>query len=370
MSAVNADLLFQPIKIGGKDLKHRIVYAPLTRSRAINNVPVPQAALYYSQRATDGGLMISEATAISPEAYGLGPHTPGIHTVAQVEAWKPVVKAVHNKGATFFLQLWHVGRGSHNDFQPGGAAPVAPSAIGITDKWEVYTTKGGPYKYPMPRALTEAEIPGIVEAYAQGARNAIAAGFDGVEIPAANGYLLAQFISSLTNQRTDKYGGTLENRARLLFEVVDAVTEAVGASRLGIRLSPFNKFLDCVEPEPYDTYGYIIKALNKYGLAYLHMVEPRVLGLLDVDVPEGETLQPFREAFDGPFIAAGGFKPDTAAEAVGTHAADLVAFGRWFLSNPDLVRRIKLGAPLTKYNRDTFYTQDPVVGYTDYPFLT
>lgn len=365
----SANVLFEPIKVGGAQLQHRIVYAPLTRCRAIDTVPVPQMGVYYGQRATQGGLMIAEATCISPAAHGY-PHTPGIYSDAQVEAWKPVVDAVHAKGATFYLQLWHVGRASHQDYQPGGVPPEAPSAIGIGEDWDLWTPKGGPFKYPVPRALSEEEIAGVVAAYVQGAKNAIAAGFDGVEVHAANGYLIAQFVSSLTNTRTDKYGGSLENRCRLLFEVMDAVTEAVGASRVGIRLSPFNKFLDCVEPDPLGTYGHIVKELNKYGLAYVHMVEPRVLGNMDVEPTEGQSLKPFREAFDGPFIAAGGYTREAAIEGVAAHDTDLVAFGRWFISNPDLVLRLKLGAHLTKYNRDAFYNQDMVTGYTDYPTLT
>ncbi|KAI8475127.1 MAG: putative 12-oxophytodienoic acid reductase [Monoraphidium minutum] len=366
---MSAEALFQPIKVGSAALKHRVVYAPLTRCRAIDTVPVPAMATYYGQRATQGGLMIAEATCISVAAHGY-PHTPGIYTPEQVAAWKPVVEAVHAKGATFFLQLWHVGRASHEDYQPGGAAPEGASPIKCSDEWECYTSKGGPFKHPVPRALTVEEIAGVVQAYATGAKNAIAAGFDGVEIHAANGYLLAQFVSSETNIRTDAYGGSLENRCRLLFEVVDAVTAAVGAGKVGIRLSPFNKFLDCVEPDPYGTYGYVVKGLNKYGLAYVHMVEPRVLGNADVEPAEGQSLTAFREAFDGPFISAGGFKRDTAVAAVAGHDADMVAFGRWFISNPDLVLRLKLGAPLTAYNRDAFYSQDMVTGYTDYPTLT
>lgn len=365
----SADALFQPLKVGGATLKHRIVYAPLTRCRAIDTVPTPPMAVYYAQRASQGGLMVAEATCISVAAHGY-PHTPGIYTEAQVEAWKPIVKAVHDKGATFYLQLWHVGRASHSDYQPDGGAPEAPSAISIGGDWDVYTQKGGPYKYPVPRAITEEDISGIVKAYAEGAKNAIAAGFDGVEIHAANGYLIAQFVSSLTNTRTDKYGGSLENRARLLLEVVDAVVAAVGHEKVGIRLSPFNKFLDCVEPDPFGTYGYIINEINHRRLAYVHMVEPRVLGNADVEPEEGQTIKPFREAFDGPFISAGGHTRDTGIDTVASHAADLVAYGRWFISNPDLPLRLKLGAPLAKYNRDAFYSQDMVTGYTDYPTLS
>lgn len=367
-TVLSADPLFQPLKFGDYELKHRIVYAPLTRCRAIGTVPVPEAALYYEQRATDGGLLISEATCISPAAHGY-PEVPGIYTDAQIAGWKPVVAAVKAKKSVFFLQLWHVGRASHSDYH-GGSLPEAPSAIGIGPSWDVYTPKGGPKKYEVPRALSGDEIAGIVAAYAKGAENAIEAGFDGVEIHAANGYLLAQFVSSLTNTRTDKYGGSLENRTRLLFEVVDAVVAAVGPGKVGIRLSPFNQFLDCVEPEPYVTYGHIVERLNSYGLAYVHMVEPRVLGYMDVDPKESESLAPFRKACKAPFMAAGGFKRDNAIETVASGAADFVAFGRWFLSNPDFVLRVKLGAPLNPYDRDTFYTQDPVVGYTDYPFLT
>ncbi|GBF95506.1 12-oxophytodienoic acid reductase [Raphidocelis subcapitata] len=365
----SASPLFQPFKVGEAELKHRVVYAPLTRCRAIDTVPVPEMALYYAQRASEGGLMIAEATCIMPQAHGY-PHTPGVYTRQQVDAWRPIVEAVHEKGATFFLQLWHVGRASHNNYQPDGSPPVAPSALAIGSDWEVYTQQGGPYKYPTPRALTKREIAATVQAYADAARNSIAAGFDGVEIHAANGYLLAQFVAATTNDRTDEYGGSLENRTRLLFEVVEAVVEAVGGHRVGIRLSPFNKFLDCIEPDPFGTYGAVVEGLNKYGLAYVHMVEPRVLGNADVTPEKGHTLKPFREAFDGPFISAGGHTRDTAIDTVASHEADLTAFGRWFISNPDLPLRLKLGAPLAQYNRDAFYSQDMVVGYTDYPSLT
>lgn len=365
----SADPLFEPIKVGSAQLKHRVVYAPLTRCRAIDTVPMPQMAIYYAQRATDGGLMIAEATCIMPSAHGM-PHTPGIYTSEQVDAWRPIVDAVHSKGATFYLQLWHMGRASHNDYQPGGEAPAAPSAIAIGSPWEVKTPKGGPFKYPVPRALREDEIQVIKRAYVRTARNAIEAGFDGVEIHAANGYLLAQFVSSLTNVREDQYGGALENRARLLLEVVEEVVAAVGESRVGIRLSPFNKSIDCVEPDPFTTYGYIVRELNKYRLAYVHMVEPRIMGSWDVDPREGQTLEPFREECDTVFISAGGHTRDSGIDAVASGAADMVAYGRWFISNPDLPLRLRLGAPLTKYDRQHFYSQDMVKYYTDYPALS
>lgn len=384
-----ADSLWEPVKIGSLELKHRVVLAPLTRCRAIDTIPATAAAaLYYSQRATEGGLLISEGTCISLQSHGYL-HVPGIYTEAQLEAWKPIVKAVHDKGAKIFMQLWHVGRASHTDYQPGGLGPQAPSAIPVGEAWDLHTPKGGPFKFSVPREVGRDEIRGIVGEYAAAAKNAMEAGCDGVEIHAANGYLLAQFIANTTNTRTDEYGGSVENRCRLLFEVVEAVVAAVGdAGRVGVRLSPFNTFLDCIESDPYGTYGHVVRGLNKYRLAYCHMVEPRTLSYLNMvplrklisilwhtdyksmNLKQKQTLEPFRKAFEGAFISAGGHDRTSAIKTVSGYSADLVAFGRWFISNPDLVLRLKVGAPLNPYNRDLFYTHDPVVGYTDYPALT
>lgn len=368
--------LFSPLKLGPYQLQHRVVMAPLTRCRAPGNVPSQVMATYYGQRASRGGLIISEATAICPEAHGY-PQVPGIYTDEQVEAWKPVVQAVKDKGGFFLMQLWHVGRASHPEYQPGGAAPVSASALAIGQPWEVYGPTGsGPHPYPVPRALREEELPGIVAAYAQGARNALAAGFDGVEIHAANGYLLDQFWKDSTNQRTDKYGGSDENKARLLFEVLEAVAGVVGAERVGLRLSAFNHFLDATDSieRAVAKNVWLMKELDRRmpGLTYVHHVEPRTAaGADDVDpatLTAQHSLEPFRQATSLPFLAAGGFKRASGIGAVAGGHADAVVFGRLFISNPDLPKRLALDAPLTPYDRSTFYSWGPE-GYLDYAAL-
>eukprot|EP00878_Enallax_costatus_P021679 GHUV01022969.1.p1 GENE.GHUV01022969.1~~GHUV01022969.1.p1 ORF type:complete len:352 (+),score=70.28 GHUV01022969.1:604-1659(+) len=346
--------------------------APLTRCRAPNNVPVPDMAVYYGQRASKGGLIISEATAICDQARGY-PQVPGIYTSEQVEAWKSVVQAVHDKGGLLVCQLWHVGRASHPDYQPGNAAPVSASPIAIGESFEVYTSKGGPFKYPVPRALETNEIADIVRQYADAAKNAIDAGFDGVEIHGANGYLLDQFWKDSSNRRTDEYGGSDENKARLLLEVMEAVAAAVGPERVGLRLSPYNTFLDACDTveRAVEKNTWLMKALDHRvpGLAYMHMVEPRLAGgNAEVEGPISHSLEPFRQATSLPFLAAGGFKREDGIKAVGSGHADAVVYGRWFISNPDLPKRLALGAPLTPYNRDTFYSFG-TEGYTDYPLM-
>eukprot|EP00879_Flechtneria_rotunda_P030841 GHRR01033533.1.p1 GENE.GHRR01033533.1~~GHRR01033533.1.p1 ORF type:complete len:354 (+),score=113.72 GHRR01033533.1:2089-3150(+) len=340
--------------------------------RAPNNIPSPQMAVYYGQRATPGGLIISEATAITPEGQGY-PQVPGIHTAEQVEAWKPVTQAVKDKGGIFLCQLWHVGRASHEDYQPGGAPPVSASAIPVSEAFEVYTPKGGPFKYPTPRALETSEIPAIVRLYAEAAKNAIAAGFDGIEIHGANGYLLDQFWKDSTNKRTDKYGGSDENKARLILEVAEATANAIDADHVGIRLSPYNTFLDASDTveRAIEKNVLLMKELDKRvpGLAYIHMVEPRLAGgNAEVQGPIDHSLDPFRKATSRPLLAAGGFKRAQAVEAIEKGHADAIVFGRYFISNPDLPKRLALDAPLTKYNRDTFYSFG-TEGYIDYSFL-
>uniref|UniRef100_A0A1D1ZSV2 NADH:flavin oxidoreductase/NADH oxidase N-terminal domain-containing protein n=2 Tax=Auxenochlorella protothecoides TaxID=3075 RepID=A0A1D1ZSV2_AUXPR len=359
--------LFTPYKRGVLDLSHRLVYAPLTRCRAPDNIPLDIHVEYYTQRATKGGLLISEGTIISDRASGY-PSVPGIWTQEQVEGWKPVTAAVHQLGSTFFCQLWHVGRASAPCYQPDGGLPLAPSVLPIPPEWEYFDTKlGKPQKYPLPRELAAEELPGIVEQYRVAARNAIAAGFDGVEIHAANGYLIHEFLSESSNHRTDAYGGPIENRARLALEIVRAVVEEVGAERTGIRFSPFNEFLGMHDAHPFALYTYLLEELAAWDLAYVHMVTPIVKG--NVDHPEGEgSLEPFRAVWKGTFLVAGGFKRDSAVAAVREHHADLVTVGRHFLANPDLPRRWALDAPLNKYDRSTFYTPG-VKGYLDYPFL-
>ncbi|WVZ81985.1 hypothetical protein U9M48_029303 [Paspalum notatum var. saurae] len=354
--------LLTPFKMGQLELSHRVVLAPLTRCRSYGNVPQPHAAVYYSQRATRGGLLISEATDVSPTAQGY-PETPGIWTREQVEAWKPIVDAVHRKGAFFFCQIWHVGRVSINEFQPDGQAPISS-----TDK-QVSPDPDHVMAYSKPRRLRTEEIPGIVDDFRRAARNAVEAGFDGVEIHGAHGYLLEQFMKDGTNDRDDEYGGSLENRCRFAVEVVDAVVSEVGAHRVGVRLSPFVDFVDCVDSNPVALGDYMVRQLNTHeGLAYCHMVEPRMANIQGrMQIPH--RLLPFRKAFKGTFIAAGGYDREEGNKVVADGYTDLVAYGRLFLANPDLPRRFELGASLNKYDRSTFITLDPVVGYTDYPFL-
>lgn len=354
--------LLTPYKMGQFELSHRVVLAPLTRCRSYGNVPQPHAAVYYSQRATRGGLLIAEATGVSATAQGF-PESPGIWTQEQVEAWKPIVDAVHRKGAIFVCQIWHVGRVSTNELQPNGDAPISSTDKQISPNAESGTA------YSKPRRLRTDEVPGIVDDFRRAARNAVEAGFDAVEIHGAHGYLLEQFMKDSCNDRTDQYGGSLENRCRLAVEVVDAVVREVGARRVGIRLSPFVDFVDCVDSDPVALGHYMVQQLNRHsGLLYCHMVEPR---MATVDgrrqIPHG--LLPFRKAFHGTFIAAGGYDREEGNKVVAEGYADLVAYGKLFLANPDLPRRFELDVALNKYDRSTFYTQDPIVGYTDYPFF-
>ncbi|CCE09092.1 putative NADH-dependent Flavin Oxidoreductase [Bradyrhizobium sp. STM 3843] len=362
--------LFSPLKIGPYELKHRVVMAPLTRMRAEPGTLAPRAlnAEYYAQRATAGGLIIAEASPVLPTGFG-NPNVPGIYSEAQIAGWRRVVDAVHAKGGIIFLQLWHVGRVSHSSFQPGGALPVAPSAIAIGDDFKAMTADGKAVAYEIPRALATDEIPGIVAAYKQAARNAKAAGFDGVEIHGANGYLIEQFLQSRSNQRTDAYGGSIVNRARFLIEVTQAAIDVYGADRVGVRLSPYGIANGSGEPDPMPLYTHVVEALNPLGLAYLHLLEPRSSGAGRADVNwqnVPSAMELFRPIWNGVLIAAGGFVGDTANAAIAEGHADAVAFGRYFISNPDLPRRLAHGFPLTPYHRPTFYGGE-AKGYTDYP---
>ncbi|QJE73986.1 alkene reductase [Aerophototrophica crusticola] len=357
--------LFSPVRLGDIDLANRVVMAPMTRSRAAaGQVPNPLSVDYYRQRAS-AGLIITEGAQVSQQGQGY-PDTPGIFNEAQVEGWKAVVDAVHAAGGRIALQLWHVGRISHPVFQPGGALPVAPSAIAA--KGSVYTHEGMK-EYPTPRALETGEIAGIVAQYAHGAAQAKAAGFDGVEIHGANGYLIDQFLRDGTNKRTDQYGGSVENRARFLLEVTAAVVDVFGASRVGVRLSPTNPFNDITDSDPAATFGHAAEQLNRFGLAFLHVIEPVVPGH-PMAGPAGApgVAGLLRRAFTGPYILNGGYDRDSAVQAVESGAADAVAFGIPFISNPDLVRRLQLRAPLAPADRATFYGGD-AKGYTDYPAL-
>lgn len=360
--------LFSPLQLGAVTLQHRVVLAPLTRMRAPGNVPGPMNAEYYAQRTTPGGLLIAEATPVSWQGHG-HPNVPGIHTAEQVAGWKAVTEAVHSKGGAIYLQLWHTGRVSHSSHQRDGGPPVGPSAVkadGMTIDRDFR-----PVPYETPRALDITEIPGVIASFRQAAANAIAAGFDGVEIHGANGYLLEQFLYRRSNQRTDSYGGSIENRSRLYLEIADAVVAEVGAARTGIRLSPWGIANDSFEDEPVPLFTYLIGELAKRDLVYLHLIEPRASGTGKADIFRAE--QPsaaatFRSIWPNVMIDAGGFTRETAPEAVENGRADLVAFGRYFISNPDLVNRIRRGAEFTPYHRPTFYGGG-AAGYTDYPTL-
>ncbi|XP_062163540.1 putative 12-oxophytodienoate reductase 11 [Alnus glutinosa] len=357
--------LITPHRMGNFNLSHRIVLAPLTRTRSYNFVAQPHAVLFYAQRTTKGGFLITEASGISDTAQG-SLNTPGIWTREQVEAWKPIVNAVHEKGGIFFCQLWHAGRVSDYCYQPDGQPPISSTEKPITAEFHIDGTSAA--NYPPPRRLKTDEISQVVNDFRIAAKNAMEAGFDGVEIHGANGYLLDQFLKDQVNDRTDEYGGNLENRCRFPLEVIKAIADEIGANRVGIRLSPFADYNDCGDSNPEALGLFMAESLNKYGILYCHMIEPRMI----TQFVEGETkhsLLPMRKAFKGSFIVAGGYNRDGGNEAIAFGNADLVAFGRWFLANPDLPRRFEINAELNKYDRSTFYTPDPVIGYTDYPFL-
>jgi N-ethylmaleimide reductase len=362
-TALKTDL-FDSVQLGSYQLRNRIVMAPLTRSRADDNgVPGELHATYYAQRAS-AGLIIAEATNISPQGKGYI-RTPGIWSKDQIDGWKLTTYAVHALGGRIFLQLWHVGRVSHPDLQPGGVLPVAPSAIAAKGV-EAYTYDG--FKpLPMPRALETDEIPGLVEDYAHAARCALEAGFDGVEIHAANGYLLQQFLSDKTNHRTDRYGGSIENRIRLAVDVADAVTKVWPANKVGIRLAPVTKSFDIGDSDPEPLYLSLIARLNELGLAYIHVVEGDTRN--DRNPAGGFDLQSLRRAFKGSYIANNMYDLDLAIAARAGNLADLIAFGRPFISNPDLVERLRSGAPLAEPDSQTFYAGD-AKGYIDYPALS
>jgi N-ethylmaleimide reductase len=346
--------------------------APLTRMRAgqPGNVPSELNAQYYAQRATAGGLVITEATQISPRGQGY-PATPGIHSQQQVAGWRLVTEAVHQKRGLIFLQLWHVGRVSHPSHQPDGGLPLAPSAV--KPAGNAFTASWGRAPFETPREIRLDEIPVLVDEYRVGARNALAAGFDGVELHAANGYLLDQFLRDGTNKRQDRYGGSFENRARFLLEVLDAVGEVFGQDRVGIRLSPLGTFNDMRDSDPVGIFSHVLRTLARNRVAYVHLLEARA----DEHVPDdGISLAPgaaptaalFRPFYPGVLIGAGGFTRESAAEAIAVRTVDAVAFGKLFISNPDLPLRLKLDRALTSYDHATFYGGD-AKGYTDYPFL-
>ena len=356
-------MLHDPVKVGPYTLPNRIVMAPMTRSRAgaKDHVPSPLAVKYYTQRA-GAGLIVTEATQVSPKGIGYV-NTPGIHTPEQVAGWKKVTEAVHQAGGRIFLQLWHVGRISNRTLQEDGGLPVAPSAIAPAGESMTADYKMVPYE--APRALETDEIPGIVEEYRRGAKNALEAGFDGVELHGANGYLIDQFLRDGSNQRTDRYGGSVENRARFMLEVTQAAVDVWGGPRVGIRLSPNAAFNGMSDSNPRATFAHAATALDRFNLAYLHVTRFTA----GDDVPGGP-IGPdfFRPLFRNPIISAAGYDKAQAEAVLKSGAADLVAFGTAFISNPDLVERLKHNAPLAAADRSTFYGGD-AKGYTDYPTL-
>ena len=355
-----ASHLLSPFRLGDLELPSRVVMAPMTRCRAEGHVPNELMARYYVQRAS-AGLIVSEATQVSPLSIGY-PQTPGIHSAEQVEGWKQVTRAVRAAGGRIFLQLWHVGRIAHPAWI-GGEQPVAPSAIAAAGQtW----TPEGMQPHATPRALETDEIPGIVEQYRVGAAHAKDAGFDGVEIHAANGYLIDQFLRDRTNRRGDHYGGSIEKRARFLLEVTEAVVGEWGARQVGLRLSPSGTFNDMGDSDPEATFGWIARALNAHPLAYLHVVEAG-----EADLRHGGQAVPtslLRKAFEGVLVVNGAYTGERAEQVLASGGADLVAFGTAFLANPDLPARLAAGAALNTPDPDTFYAGGEK-GYVDYPAL-
>lgn len=371
--ATPAERLLQPVRVGRYTLPHRIAMAPLTRSRARQpgNVPSPLNACYYGQRAS-AALIVTEATQVSQQGQGYA-WTPGIHTREQVDGWRLVSEAVHKAGGLIFMQLWHVGRISHPALQPDGVLPVAPSAIRPRGDAFIENDNGEGQLVPFvtPRALQIEELPYLVQQYLRGARNAMDAGMDGIEIHAANGYLLDQFLNSTSNRRSDRYGGSPENRARLLLEVVDAAVGIWGADRVGVRLSPFGTFNDMGDDDPEATFGHVAERLDARQLAYLHIVNPATAAMEKGQPPDARGLamvELIRKRFRGPLMVAGGFDHESAEHWLEEGRADIIAFGRKFLANPDLPDRFRLSAPLHPDDPTTYYGGGPQ-GYTDYPTL-
>ena len=353
--------LFSPITLGAITLKNRMVMAPLTRNRAgEGGVPHDLNVAYYAQRAT-AGLIVTEATPISDMAHGY-PALPGIYTDAQVAGWKKVVDAVHAKGCKIILQIWHVGRISHPSLLPSDALPVAPSAIKPAGQAFTYA---GLQDYVTPRALDASELPGIIQDYVHATNCALKAGFDGVEIHAANGYLLDQFLRDGSNKRDDNYGGSFENRARLLMEVTQAVVNVIGADKVGVRLSPVNPFNDMADSNPQALFNYVADALNQFNLAYLHVVEG---GIGDAGESVSFDFVALRKHFKNAYMANLGYDKARGNTAIASGQADVIAYGVPFIANPDLVERYRTDAPLNEADANLFYGGTDK-GYTDYPFL-
>lgn len=356
-------LLLSPFKVGPYELPNRVVMAPMTRNRAGNEgVPTELNALYYTQRAS-AGLIISEASPISPQGVGY-PGTPGIYTQAQVEGWRRVTAAVHEQGGHIFMQLWHVGRISHPSLQPDQARPIAPSAI--CPQGETVTPTGL-QPFVTPRAADEQDIQQVIQGYRDAANNALSAGFDGVEIHSANGYLLDQFLRDGTNHRDDQYGGSVENRSRLLLQVLDVVVDVWGAERVGVRISPLNPFNDISDSDPQTLFTYLVSQLDKWELAYLHVIEGALKGMDPTDHPFD--LGTLKGLISAPYMVNGGYDRERAEQAIRRRAADLVSFGEPYIANPDLVSRFALDAPLNDPDPATYYGGD-AEGYTDYPMLS
>ena len=360
--------LFTPLRLGAIQLPNRIVMAPLTRMRAgANSVPTALNAEYYAQRSS-AGLIISEGTAVSAQGQGY-PSSPGIYTAEQIAGWRGVTDAVHTGGGRMFMQIQHNGRNSHSSLLPAGSLPVAPSPIppnlpGFTKDFQQVPIE-------VPRALETAEIPVIVGTFRQAALNAMEAGFDGVEVQGANSHLIEEFLEDGTNQRTDAYGGAKENRVRFLLDIVDEVTAAIGPDRVGVRLSPFGQYGGIRDSNPLELFTFVIQELDKRRISYLHLIEAKgsEMGLTDElheDAVNNAAL--FREVFHGPLLSAAAYTPESAALAIENKHADATAFGRLFIANPDLVRRIKESQPLNAHDRSTFYGGGEH-GYTDYKTL-
>jgi N-ethylmaleimide reductase len=355
--------LFEPFRLGSLELPNRVVMAPLTRNRAThhNNAANELIAEYYRQRA-GAGLIISEASQISQQGQGYI-WTPGIYTKEQIEGWRKTTEAVHGAGGRIFVQLWHVGRVSHVALQPGGQAPVSSTTIAANARTML---EGGFVEVSAPRALETQEIAGVVADYGKAARNAKEAGFDGIELHGANGYLIDQFLRDGVNKRTDAYGGSLENRVRFAIEVVEAILREWDASQVGIRVAPVSPANDCADSDPQTTFGYLAEQLSRLNIGFLHVVEGATGGERDFLPFDYRAL---RRSFSGAYIANNGYTREMADAAIASGAADLVAFGRLFIANPDLVERFRRNAPLNEPDRDTFYGGD-AKGYTDYPALT
>lgn len=363
---VGTDSLFQPAKVGGWDLANRIAMAPMSRFRADPKtwVPADYAAEYYGQRNTCG-LLITEATQMSPDAVGY-PRSPGIYSEEQTARWKEIVAAIHKGPAKAVIQLWHTGRISHPYNRPAGDIPFAPSPV--KPNMQLYTDAHGMVEFLVPREMTEADIRYVIDSYAKASANAKKAGFDGVEIHAANGYLIDQFCASNTNLRKDKWGGSLKNRMRFLREIIESVATVYDKSKIGVRFSPYGTFDDIHEEDPLGMFTAQLETAAETGVGYVHVIRPEVTGDLDVEKPfeHADVVGLARKIYKGVIIAAGQYTRESAEKELAEGRADIIAFGRPFVSNPDLIDRLKKGTQLAALNRDLLYVPGPK-GYIDYP---